>query len=61
MVNGSKIIIENLNLHIGNKHILKNINVKIPEKKLTVILGPSGCGKTTLLKSLKNNEKKWCC
>lgn len=52
MINGSKINIENLNLHIGNKHILKDINVKIPEKKLTVILGPSGCGKTTLLKSL---------
>lgn len=52
MINGTKISIENLNLHIGNKHILKDINVKIPEKKLTVILGPSGCGKTTLLKSL---------
>lgn len=52
MINGAKINIEHLNLHIGNNHILKDINVKIPEKKLTVILGPSGCGKTTLLKSL---------
>lgn len=52
MINGSKINIEGLNLFIGDKHILKDINVKIPEKKLTVILGPSGCGKTTLLKSL---------
>ena len=47
-----KIIIENLDLHIGKAHILKNINTTIPEKKITVILGPSGCGKTTLLKSL---------
>jgi phosphate transport system ATP-binding protein len=52
MINGSKIKIEHLNLHIGQNHILKDINVQIPEKKLTVILGPSGCGKTTLLKSL---------
>lgn len=52
MINGAKINIENLNLHIGKNHILKDINVQIPEKKLTVILGPSGCGKTTLLKSL---------
>ncbi len=52
MINGTKINIENLNLFIGNNHILKNINVEIPEKQLTVILGPSGCGKTTLLKSL---------
>ncbi|OFX85762.1 MAG: phosphate ABC transporter ATP-binding protein [Bacteroidetes bacterium GWF2_33_16] len=52
MENGDKIRIENLNLHIGKQHILKNINVVIPERQLTVILGPSGCGKTTLLKSL---------
>lgn len=49
---GSKIDIKNLNLFIGQQHILKNVNVSIPEKKITVILGPSGCGKTTLLKSL---------
>jgi len=47
-----KIHIENVNLHIAGKHILKNITALIPEKKITVILGPSGCGKTTLLKSL---------
>lgn len=47
-----KINIENLNLFIGKQHILKNINLKIPERKITVILGPSGCGKTTLLKTL---------
>jgi len=47
-----KINIENLNLFIGKQHILKNINVKVPERKITVILGPSGCGKTTLLKTL---------
>jgi phosphate transport system ATP-binding protein len=48
----TKIQINNLNLFIGKQQILKNINVHIPEKKITVILGPSGCGKTTLLKSL---------
>ncbi|HAN17053.1 MAG: phosphate ABC transporter ATP-binding protein [Bacteroidetes bacterium GWC2_33_15] len=52
MGNESKIKIDNLNLHIGKNHILKNIHVSIPERQLTVILGPSGCGKTTLLKSL---------
>lgn len=48
----SKITITDLNLHIGKQQILKNINLEIPENKITVILGPSGCGKTTLLKSL---------
>lgn len=47
-----KIKIKDLNLQIGKQQILKNINLEIPEKKITVILGPSGCGKTTLLKSL---------
>lgn len=52
MENGIKIKVRDLNLHIGKQHILKNVNVSIPEKKITVILGPSGCGKTTLMKSM---------
>ncbi|MFH2141001.1 MAG: ATP-binding cassette domain-containing protein, partial [Bacteroidota bacterium] len=52
MNNHLKINIENLNLFIDKTHILKNINITIPENKITVILGPSGCGKTTLLKTL---------
>ncbi len=47
-----KIDVRNLNLTIGKQQILKDVNVQIPDKKITVILGPSGCGKTTLLKSL---------
>ena len=48
----SKIEIRNLDLFIKQQQILKDINVEIPENKVTVILGPSGCGKTTLLKCL---------
>jgi phosphate transport system ATP-binding protein len=33
------------------QHILKDISINIPDKKVTSIIGPSGCGKTTLLKS----------
>ena len=47
-----KIEIRNLNVFHEKSQILKNINLKIPKNKITVILGPSGCGKTTLLKSL---------
>ena len=43
--------VENLNLHIQNNHILKNINLAIPDKSITCIIGPSGCGKTTLLRT----------
>lgn len=44
--------IKDLNVYAGNHHILKNINLEIPQNKITVLLGPSGCGKTTLLKSI---------
>lgn len=47
-----KITLEDMNLHYGNFHALKNINLRIPEKQITALIGPSGCGKSTLLKSL---------
>ncbi len=47
-----KFSIKNTNLHYGNFHALKNINMEIPEKKITAFIGPSGCGKSTLLKTL---------
>ena len=50
--NMDKITIENLDLFYGSFHALKNINLAIPEGKITAFIGPSGCGKSTLLKSL---------
>lgn len=44
--------IENLDVFIEKHHILKDINLSIPENKITCIIGPSGCGKSTLLKTL---------
>lgn len=43
---------ENLNLYYGANHALKNINMSLPEKKITALIGPSGCGKSTFLKTL---------
>lgn len=51
MSNGTHISVENLNVYYEKQHALKNINIKIPDKKITAIIGPSGCGKTTLLKT----------
>ena len=45
------ISVQDLNVQIGNHHILKDITIDIPNKKVTSIIGPSGCGKTTLLKT----------
>lgn len=40
----------NLSLWYGDKQALKNIDMKIPEEKVTAIIGPSGCGKSTLIR-----------
>jgi len=45
------ISVRNLNISYGENHILKNISIDIPDRKITAIIGPSGCGKTTLLKT----------
>ena len=47
-----KMEVKNLNVWYGDNHVLKNICMKIPEKKVTAIIGPSGCGKSTFLMSL---------
>ncbi len=44
--------IENLNLHYGSHHALKDVNLQIPSEAITAFIGPSGCGKSTLLKCL---------
>lgn len=45
------ISVRNLSIFYGQQAALNNVNVDIPDKKITAIIGPSGCGKTTLLKS----------
>ena len=47
----SKISVRDLNFYYGKFHALKNINLEIPEKKVTAFIGPSGCGKSTLLRT----------
>ena len=47
-----KFTIKNLNLYYGDFHALKDVDLNIPDKKITAFIGPSGCGKSTLIKSL---------
>ena len=47
-----KFEINNLNLHYGDFHALKNINMNIEKNQITAFIGPSGCGKSTFLKTL---------
>ena len=47
----AKIAVSHLNFYYGKFHALKNINLELPEKKVTAFIGPSGCGKSTLLRT----------
>ena len=50
--NDYKFDISHLNLHYGDFHALKDVNMKIEANKITAFIGPSGCGKSTFLKTL---------
>lgn len=41
---------ENVDFFYGPAQALYEINLAIPEKKVTAFIGPSGCGKSTLLR-----------
>lgn len=41
----------------GNVEVLHNINLVLPDKRLTVFVGPSGCGKSTLLRLITGLEE----
>lgn len=47
-----KIKSKKLNVFYGEKKALSNINLEIPERKVTSLIGPSGCGKSTFLRCL---------
>lgn len=42
---------DQLNIGYGERLIVKNLSVEIPDKKITTIIGANGCGKSTLLKA----------
>jgi phosphate transport system ATP-binding protein len=48
----TKITVQNVNAWFGDNQVLRDVNMKIPERTVTAIIGPSGCGKSTLLRSL---------
>lgn len=43
---------EHLSVAYGERTIVKNLSVHIPDKKITTIIGSNGCGKSTLLKAI---------
>lgn len=48
----TKIKTDHLQLHFGEHHVLKDINIHIQKNAVTALIGPSGCGKSTFLKCI---------
>ena len=48
----AKITAQGVNVHYGQTHALKEVNVEILSGTVTAFIGPSGCGKSTFLRCL---------
>lgn len=51
-VSDALIKLEDFSAYYGTLEVLKDINLSIANKKITVFMGPSGCGKSTLVRTL---------
>ncbi len=46
-----------VNKWFGDFHVLKDINVKVREREVVVVIGPSGSGKSTLIRCINRLEE----
>ena len=49
--------VENMDKFYGDFQALKNINVKVGEQEVVVVIGPSGSGKSTLIRCINRLER----
>ena len=47
-----KLEVKNLTTGYNGYKIIENLNLSIPEGKITALIGANGCGKSTLLKTI---------
>jgi phosphate transport system ATP-binding protein len=45
-----KFEVRHLDFYYGSVHALKDVNLTLPDRRITAFIGPSGCGKSTLLR-----------
>jgi len=51
------IILENINKHFGQLHVLKGVDLTVKSGEKVVVIGPSGSGKSTLIRCINLLEK----
>ena len=50
------VVLENVNKHFGDLHVLKDINLTVGSGEVVVVIGPSGSGKSTLCRAINRLE-----
>ena len=50
------LVLENVDKHFGELHVLKNISTTVDKGEVVVVIGPSGSGKSTLCRAINRLE-----
>ena len=50
------VVLEKVNKHFGELHVLKDIDLVVGEGEVVVVIGPSGSGKSTLCRAINRLE-----
>ncbi|GLI25777.1 putative glutamate ABC transporter, ATP-binding protein [Agromyces rhizosphaerae] len=50
------VVIEQVNKHFGDLHVLNDINTEVNRGEVVVVIGPSGSGKSTLCRAINRLE-----
>src|ERR1700754_5125070 len=56
MTNQPLVVIEKVNKHFGDLHVLRDIDLTVQRGEVVVVIGPSGSGKSTLCRSINRLE-----
>ena len=50
------VVLEGVNKHFGDLHVLKDINLSVSPGEVVILIGPSGSGKSTLCRTINRLE-----
>ncbi|TPW76480.1 amino acid ABC transporter ATP-binding protein [Schumannella soli] len=50
------VVLDSVNKHYGDLHVLKNISTTVAKGEVVVVIGPSGSGKSTLCRAINRLE-----